>query len=185
MTTAPKLPTGRMTVDEFLAWSQDTPGRFELLHGRVYEMQSERTGHGKAKYRVQKALEAGIRRADLNCHMLPDGATVRVAEDSAYEPDALIYCGPELPNDAVEVPAPVIVVEVTSPSSRRVDASIKLIGYFSLPSAHHYLIVDPDRLPIVVHSRQSDSSILTRLVGGGRIHLSPPGIDFDVDGIID
>jgi Uma2 family endonuclease len=45
------------------------------------------------------------------------------------------------------VPNPVIVVEVSSPSTRKIDASLKMTGYFSLPSVHHYLIIDPEGLP--------------------------------------
>ena len=37
----------------------------------------------------------------------------------AHGPDALVYSGPELPDDANEVPNPVIVVEVASPSTRK------------------------------------------------------------------
>jgi Uma2 family endonuclease len=178
------LPKHKMTVDEFLAWSASTPGRYELLHGTVHEMSAERTGHAKVKYRAQKALESGIQRAGLTCHMLPDGLTVRIDKDSAYEPDALVYCGAELADDAIEVPAPVIVVEVSSPSTKRVDVGVKLSGYFGLSSLHHYLIIDPERLPVILHSRQADGSIMTRLVSGGAIRLEPPGIDFTVDGLI-
>src|SRR5690348_6036188 len=79
---------------------------------------------------LQTALLAGIRARRLPCHMLPDGMTVRIDETTAYEPDALVYCGARLGSSAVEVPAPVIVVEVLSPSTRRIDASAKLAGYF-------------------------------------------------------
>ncbi len=179
------LPKNKMTVDEFLAWSENTPGRFELFHGTVYVMQAERTRHARTKFRVQKALEAGIVAKSLPCHMLPDGMTVRVDADSAFEPDALVYCGPELHGDAVEVPAPVVIIEVSSPSTRRIDVGVKLMGYFSLPSVHHYIIIDPERLPLIHHMRQADGSILTRLVASGTILLSPPGIDLSVDNLVD
>jgi Uma2 family endonuclease len=174
-----------MTVDEFLAWTVVTTGRFELLHGIVYEMQAERTGHAKVKFRVQKALEAGIERAGLTCcHMLPDGLLVRVGRDAAHEPDALVYCGDELPDDAIEVPAPVIVVEVSSPSTRRVAPGLKLVGYFALPSVHHYLLIDPEGLPLIHHARQADGTIRTSIVASGTIELSPPGFGFIVDGLV-
>jgi Uma2 family endonuclease len=127
MTTLPKQ---KMTVDEYLAWADGRPGRYELYAGIVYAMTPERAGHAKVKYAVQTALLAGIRRARLSCHMLPDGMTVRIDQDTAHEPDALVYCGEELPASAIEVPNPVIVVEVVSPSTRHVDASSKLAGYF-------------------------------------------------------
>ena len=139
------LPKHKMTVDEYLAWAEGRPGRFELYAGSVYAMTPERAGHAKVKYAVQTALLRAIERSGLPCHMLPDGMTVRVEQDTAHEPDALVYCGEELPASAVEVPTPMIVVEVLTPSTQQVDASAKLAGYFRIASVHHYLIVDPDK----------------------------------------
>jgi Uma2 family endonuclease len=112
--------------------------------------------------------------------MRPDGATVRISRHVAHEPDALVYCGPKLPDDSIEVPNPVIVVEVASPSTRKVDASLKLTGYFSLPSVEHYLIIDPEGPPVIHHRRQGDGTILTTIVHDGVLRLAPPGIEVDV-----
>jgi Uma2 family endonuclease len=109
--------------------------------------------------------------------------TVRVKEHTAHEPDALVYCGPDLPRDAREVPDPVIVVEVSSPSTRRLDGSLKLAGYFSLPSVQHYLIIDPDGPPVIHHQRQVDGTVLTRLVSEGMLHLDPLGMAVSVESL--
>ena len=106
--------------------------------------------------------------------------TVRISNDTAHEPDALVYCGSKLPSNAIEAPNPVIVVEVLSPSTRRIDASKKLAGYFSLPSLHHYLIVDPDKPPLIHHQRQVDGTILTRLISAGPARFDPPGLEIQV-----
>jgi Uma2 family endonuclease len=95
-------------------------------------------------------------------------------------PDAQVYSGRELPDDAIEVPNPVILVEVASPSTRKIDASLKLTGYFSLPSVHHYLIVDPEGPPVIHHSRQANGTILTSIMHAGTLTLSPPGLELDV-----
>ncbi|PWT84080.1 MAG: hypothetical protein C5B56_16185 [Proteobacteria bacterium] len=174
------LPKHRMTVDEYLAWAQDQPGRYELYAGTVYAMTPERSGHAEVKYAVQTALLAGIRRAGLPCHMLPDGMTVRVDRDTAHEPDALVYCGEKVPTSTVEVPNPVIVVEVLSPSTRGLDASYKLAGYFRVPSVQHYLLVDPDRPLVIHHARGGGDTIATRIVTAGVLRLDPPGIDLTV-----
>ena len=172
-----------MSVDEFLAWAEGQDGRWELYRGVPYLMAPERTRHGEVKFAVQLALLQGIRKAGLPCHMLPDGATVRVAEDTAHEPDALVYCGPKLPGDAIEVPSPVVVVEVSSPSTRRIDATLKLDGYFRLPSIEHFLIVNPSGPPVVHHRRQPDGTLLTRLVDDGILKFDPPGIEIAISEI--
>jgi Uma2 family endonuclease len=109
--------------------------------------------------------------------MLPDGMTVRIDDSTAHEPDALVYCGLELPASVLEVPAPIIVVEVLSPSTRRIDASLKLAGYFRVPSVAHYLIVDPDQPLIIHHARGTQDTILTHIVREGTIKLDPPGLE--------
>jgi len=169
-----------MTVEEFLAWVEGQDGRWELYNGAPYLMSPERARHGEVKFAVQTALVQGIRKAGLNCHMLPDGATVRVSQNTAHEPNALVYCGTKLPGDALVVPEPIILVEVASPSTRKVDASLKLTGYFSLPSVRHYLIIDPDGPPVIHHHRQPDGTILTSIVGDGVLMLTPPGIELTV-----
>jgi Uma2 family endonuclease len=173
MTAATKT---RMNVDEYLAWAQEHPGRYELSDGEVVAMPPEGAGHAAVKYAVQTALLAGIRARGLACHMLPDGMTLRIDEMTAYEPDALVYCGAKLAPSAIEVPAPIIVVEVLSPSTRRIDASAKLAGYFRVSSVAHYLIVDPNKPLVLHHARGSGDMILTHIVTQGTIELDPPGL---------
>jgi Uma2 family endonuclease len=171
------LHKARMSVDEYLAWAGRQPGRFELLDGTVYAMTPERAAHAEVKLAIHLALVAGIRGRRLPCHVLPDGMTVRIDDSTAYEPDAIVYCGPKLPPSALEVTEPMIVVEVLSPSSQHIDASLKLAGYFRLPSVTHYLIVDPDRPMVIHHARGNDDSITTRIVREGAITLAPPGLE--------
>jgi Uma2 family endonuclease len=174
------LPQHRMTVDEFLAWAEGQEGRYELYHGVVYAMAPERAQHAEVKFAVQTALAKAIRRAGLPCHMLPDGMTVRVAEDTAHEPDALVYCGDKVPGSVLEIPNPVIVVEVLSPSTRRIDAAAKLAGYFSLSSVMHYLIVDPDKPLVIHHARAEGGMIASRILRDGALTLEPPGMEVAV-----
>jgi Uma2 family endonuclease len=171
------LPKTRMTVDEYLSWAEEQPGRYELLDGAVFAMSPEGAGHAERKAAVHAALLAGIRTRGLACYALPDGMTVRINEVTAYEPDALVYCGVKLASTAIEVPNPVIVVEVLSPSTRHIDLAAKLADYFRLPSVAHYLIVDPQKPRIVHHERGADETILTRIVSEGRIKLAPPGLE--------
>jgi Uma2 family endonuclease len=112
--------------------------------------------------------------------MLPDGMTVRVDRDTAHEPDALVYCGAQIAPSAIEVPNPIVVVEVLSPSTRYIDASAKLAGYFSIASVRHYLIIDPDKLLVIHHARADDGIIGTRILRDGPLRLDPPGLDLTI-----
>ena len=176
----PELPAHRMTVDEYLAWAEDNPGRYELDGGWVVAMSPERTRHAEVKFAAQTALRDAIRQAGVPCRMLPDGMTVRVDDHTAFEPDALVYCGERLPPDAVEVPAPVVVVEVLSPSTRGVDTGLKAVGYLRVPSIQHYLLVEPGQHMVVYHRRTGPGTFETTLVPRGPLRLDPPGLELDV-----
>ena len=170
-----------MTVDEFLSWAAHRPGRYELDAGEVVAMAPERTRHLVAKGDAYVALRRAIERTGLACFALPDGATVRIDRHTSFEPDALVYCGPRLPDDTIEIPEPVLVVEILSPSTAHRDVSAKLAGYLRLPSIRHYLIVDPDRRLVLHHARGEGNLIATRIVSEGALVLHPPGIELAVD----
>ena len=142
-------------------------------------MSPETAAHAGVKAAIYVAMLNGIRARHLPCHVLPDGMTVRIDETTAYEPDALVYCGQKLPPTAIEVTAPMIVVEVLSPSTQSVDSSEKLADYFRVPSIQHYLIVRARRQEIIHHCRAGEQ-VASRAVNVGAIHLDPPGIVVDL-----
>lgn len=178
-TTSGDLPTG-LTVDEFLAWAEGRPGRYELHDGAVVMMSPETMGHLRAKGAIYRALQDALDGQDLRCHVVPDGATVRTSR-GAFEPDALVYCGVPLDDATTEVPAPLVIVEVLSASTQHIDVSIKLAAYFSLASVVHYIVVTPGKRPLVHHQKQADGRILTSLYASGTVRLDPPGIELDVE----
>ena len=161
-------PEATMTREEFLAWVDQQPtGRFERIDGIVVAMAPERISHNRCKGAVWDVLRRAAREAGLSsCEVLGDGMTVRV-EDSDFEPDALLRCGPPLPGDATRVADPLVLVEVLSPDSGTRDRATKLRAYFKLPSVQHYLIVWPDEQRIVRHSRGANNEVGTEVFTAG------------------
>jgi Uma2 family endonuclease len=170
-----------MTVPEFVAWAERQPrGRYELVHGLPVAMAPQRAEHARTKASAYMALRAGILRAGLSCHAMPDGMSVRVDDETVYEPDALVYCGPKVPDDTIFIENPVIVVEVISPASEAVDTGDKLVGYFKVPSVAHYLIVHPPQRVVTHDARGPGDLIETRIRAEGNLRLDPPGLSLTV-----
>jgi Uma2 family endonuclease len=188
------LPKHKMTADEFLAWAERQPkeaGKFELWdgevivkHGPAGQLNAERSQHWEVKGAAFAALRDAIKCSGLPCFAAIDGASVRFASDKLVEPDVLVYCGERVPRDVLEVPNPVIVVEVLSPSTQSFDLGAKLQGYFGLTSLHHYIIIDPDRPLIIHHKRGAGDAIETRFASGPALSLDPPGLEVDLAEIL-
>lgn len=173
--TAPK-----MTVDEFLAWAEGKPGKYELFGGVVQQMSPEMAEHVLVKGAVWGALKAAIASAKLPCRAYSDGMTVRIDESRAFVPDALVHGSRVILRKTVEIRDPLIVVEVLSPSTASRDVATKLAGYFTLPSIHHYLIVDVEETSVVHHRRGSANVVETSVVKDGELVLDPPGLHLNV-----
>lgn len=170
----------RMTVDEYLAWALQQPGRYELIDGVVRQMSPETVGHAEAKLAAVLALKAAIKRAGVDYFAVPDGATVRVSKDTAFEPDALVYPGPKVDPMSVEISNPCIIVEIGSPSTRKYDAGFKLSSYMGLASVQHVLLVNTVKQVIVHHRRASATNFDTSTVSAGTLRLDPPGLEIPV-----
>jgi Uma2 family endonuclease len=152
----------RMTVQEFLTWAAAQP--------------RERARHNLVKAAVFRALGDAVARAALPCTVFTDGMTVVIDNEHSREPDAAVQCDVATDLDSTILEAPLIVVEVASPSSERDVTGDKLVECFSVPSIRHYLIVKPEKRVVIHHARNDAGDISTRIVSDGEITLHPPGI---------
>src|SRR5437868_4471900 len=117
------MPAAPVTFSTMICWPSTSDSRVAMiLPTTSIELPAAKT----AQLAIYMDLFASIRAGKLPCHVMPDGMTVRIADTTAYEPDALIYCGPRLPPSSLLVPNPIIVVEVLSPSPQHIDAGTKL-----------------------------------------------------------
>jgi Uma2 family endonuclease len=116
-----------MNVHEFTdgAMRQDT-GRHELVPGEILSMAPKRAQHNRFKGEVYVALRAALLASGVDCAASTNGMTVVVDDDTARGPDALASGGKPIHLDTRIADAPIIVVEVTSPSSERDDTGRKL-----------------------------------------------------------
>lgn len=169
----------RLSCEEFRHWAEGQPGRYERIGGEPVAMSPERIAHARLKSRLWAALDSAVRAAGIPCEALPDGITIEVDDETDYEPDAILNCGPPAPGDAVAATNPVVVIEVLSPGTQSIDLGDKLADYFRVPSIQHYLVVRARRRE-VIHHRRAGAEIVTRVINLGSIELDPPGIAIEL-----
>jgi Uma2 family endonuclease len=178
------LPT-KMTVDEFLAWAvRQEKGRYELFDGRVVMQQPQNWGHAELCVRVYNALDAAIEHSRVPFYAAPVGMTVRIAKNIAFEPDALVAPLPKPERTDLEIPNPILVVEVLSRSTAKRDRTDKLTGYFKVPSIQHYLVLDPEDREIIWHKRAAGGALEPpATLCEGSLRLDPPGITLAISDV--
>ena len=61
----------------------------------------------------------------------------------------------------------------------------KLVGYFTIPSLHHYLVVDAKARAMTHYHRDAAGEVIGNVVSEGILMLDPPGLSFDVGQIFE
>ncbi len=142
----------KMSVEEFLDFAESSEEWHEYIDGEPIKMPGGKLNHFRIINRLQVLLETRL--SGSGCEVLGSGMLVRVGEASLVAPDVNVVCGePELEADTRILLNPILVVEVTSPSSIDRDRVVKRDFYADLPSIQAYLVVDQHRVLVELYTR--------------------------------
>jgi len=142
------LPYSRALTVEDLAGLPDDGHRYELVDGSLVVTPAPHRRHQRAVMRLGVLLTAAI---PDGLEVLPAPYEWRLSNDTAVQPD-LVVC--ERSDDAYQTIAPILVVEVLSPSTRRFDLLAKRDVYDE-GGVTAYWIVDPDEPSVTVLGRRA------------------------------
>lgn len=171
----------RMTVEQYLDWAKGQPkGRYELIDGVPFRMSPERNLHALVKGSTYLAFYEAVQARGSEFVAFVDGPTIPTGKRQAREPDVVIHPREGISWDALSLDRPVILVEVTSPSTARTDAKDKLQEYFNVPSVSHYLIVDPDRRVVDHYRRGATGDIESTTLTHGTASFEPTGLVVEI-----
>src|ERR1700756_565706 len=146
--TAEKL----MSLDEFLAWEREQPERYEFAGGIVAMMTGGSLAHATITMNVAIALRQAL--GDTGCLPFANDAKVLAGASVRY-PDVAVTCSPFRGADDI-ASDPVLVIEVTSPSTEREDRGRRKFDYFATPSVEQCAIIEQDARRIDLYSRAGD-----------------------------
>ena len=127
--------------------------RAELIDGEIYYMASPTRTHQKIAGAMHLAVAGYIRSHGGECEVyIPPYGVYLNRDNSVYlEPDLTVICDPSKSEEKGCVGAPDWVVEVVSPSSKRMDYLIKLFKYRTA-GVREYWIINPEKRIVQVYS---------------------------------
>jgi Uma2 family endonuclease len=153
----PKLKT-KISVEDYLKGEKISPVKHEYIEGEVYAMAGTSDDHARITGNLFVALSIHLR--DSNCEPFSTEIKVQVTRNVYYYPDVLVSCE-ENPESPYFRNAPILIIEVTSPSTANIDRREKLLFYQQMPSVQEYAVVDQHRMNVELHRRQPNGSWIT------------------------
>jgi Uma2 family endonuclease len=147
-----------MTPEEFYQWQLDQDERYELVEGvPVPPRAMSGASNVHDTILVNCIGELGSYLRGRPGRLASANTTLRTAPRTARRPDVSVDCAPPRA-DSYEAHRPTVVIEVLSPSTRKIDRFTKLEEYRRHPSPRHILLIDPDAVAAKLYSRPDEGA---------------------------
>ncbi len=168
-----------MTREQFFQWAQAQDARHEFDGFQPVAMTRENLRHTLLHFNIHVALRQRLK--GTGCRPLGSDAGVATIGDAVRYPDGLVTCSP-ITGDEYVTPNVVVVFEVVSPTSGRMDRIVKVREYAAVPSILRYVIVESAGIGLMVLERRDGNQkwTVTTPVAGDTLALPEIGIGIPV-----
>lgn len=167
-----------LSVADYLAGEESAGERHEYLAGEVHAMSGASARHNLICLNLATALHRHL--AGSPCRVFMADLKVRLSvndEDFFYYPDIMVACNPSDQASHFRT-QPLILVEVMSPSTERVDRREKLFAYRTLDSLREYVLIEQDAPAVMAYVRTENSWSTQRPEPSGVLTL--PSLGFSI-----
>ena len=138
-----------ISSEEYLQGELDSEVKHELIDGDVYAMAGASGNHERISLNLSRKF--GNHLEGLPCE--PFGSDMKVKVDSNFfYPDVIVDCNFD-ESEPYYTESPLIIVEVLSKSTRRIDETIKRTEYLNIPSLQEYVLIEQDIVDVEVVRR--------------------------------
>jgi Uma2 family endonuclease len=142
-------------VNDYLEGEAQARRRHEYVCGTIYAQAGGTNSHNLVATNVTIALGAQLR--GKPCRAFNSDTKIRIRNDSDtrfYYPDASVICEPNPPTDSFQ-DQPRAIVEVMSPSTKRIDQGEKRSAYLSIATLDYYVVFEQDHPSAAMWQREN------------------------------
>lgn len=154
---SPAIPY--VSVNDYFLLEESSAEKYEYHEGKVVAMAGATKEHNLIVANLIR--EAGSFLKGKECDIFPSDFRVTTpAGENYFYPDATIVCGDTQlqPHVFDTLLNPVVIVEVMSESTKRIDKGYKFFYYQQIPSLQEYILIDATRYAVDLISRQADGA---------------------------
>ena len=153
----PLLKNDIYTIEDIYALPEGR--RAELINGHIYDMAPPSPLHQALVQQLSRTIGNYIESKSGTCKVYPAPFAVFIKDDDTnyVEPDISVICDKSKISNRGCEGAPDFVIEIVSPSSRKMDYSLKNTLY-SDANVREYWIVDPARERTTVYRYEQDAA---------------------------
>lgn len=166
--------------EDYLDGELNSEIRHEYVAGNVYAMSGGILNHQRVAGNFFRS--AGNQLSGKSCFPTNCDFKVRVAlgydDEAFYYPDAMVICVP-VSGDAHFTDSPSVILEILSPTTRRIDQVEKLRDYLTIPSLQTYIMAETNSPMLTIHHRDG-ATFRKEIIGGMDAILKLPEVGLEI-----
>ena len=134
--------------------------RAELIDGQIYYMAPPKRIHQEISQELSRCIGNYIHGKEGTCKVYAAPFAVFLSDDDKnyVEPDISVICDFTKLNDRGCIGAPDWIIEITSPSTQKMDYGIKLFKYWAA-GVREYWVVNPMQKMVLVYDLENNGDI--------------------------
>lgn len=165
-----------MTSAEFLAWEAKQEFKWEFDGFQPVAMTGGTDAHAAIQGNLLTALTTRLR--GKRCYARNSEVKVEIGSKYRY-PDAFVSCTRVAPTATIAA-EPVVIFEVLSEGTAKVDRTTKLMEYQSLSSVQRYVLLEQDQVVATVITRVEIGWSIEVLNAAGTLSMPEIGIEVPI-----
>src|SRR6266705_1248709 len=142
-----------VSVEDYLEGEESSEVKHEFISGAVYAKAGVSIEHNLIALNIVTSLRSHLK--GKPCKVVMSDVKVRLKaldDDVFYYPDVMVGCDPR-DTDRHYLRYPKLLVEVSSPSTERLDRHEKRLAYQTIETLEEYIIVAQDRMEVTIFRR--------------------------------
>ncbi len=142
-----------ISVNDYLKGELISEIKHELVDGHVYAMVGGSDNHDRISGNIYRKFGNHLERS--LCEPFTSDKRLKTSKGHFRYPDCMVVCE-EDNEDSYYKTKPIILVEVLSKSTRKIDEKDKLREYINIPSLQEYVLIEQDFVDIEVLRRKDN-----------------------------
>lgn len=138
------------SIADYLKNELDSDSKHEYREGQMYAMAGASKNHQRITLNISSIFKTHLK--NTPCDTFASDIKVKIGDLAVFYPDVIVDCEPETANEYY-TEQPLIIVEVLSKSTRRMDETTKRRLYQTLPSLQEYVLIEQDIVDIEICRR--------------------------------
>jgi Uma2 family endonuclease len=162
------------TIDEFFAWQDNQPVRYELVGGTPVRLPAgAKNVHDDILVNVLTELRRQLR--GNGCRPFTRDSSIETLPGQIRRPDLGVDCGYRDPTGSRAI-TPRMVAEVLAPGTSDVETFERLREYKQVSTLEYILLIEPNAPVVMQWLRDEDRSWQMRLVDGLGREIAMPAL---------